>query len=58
MLLKRPPANAGDSSSIPGSGRPPGGGNGTHSSVLAWESPWTEKPGGPQSMWWKKSHVT
>ena len=22
----------------------------THSSVLAWRSPWTEEPGGPQSM--------
>ena len=23
---------------------------GTHSSILAWEIPWTEEPGGPQSM--------
>ena len=22
----------------------------THSSILAWEIPWTEEPGGPQSM--------
>ena len=22
----------------------------THSSILAWESPWTEEPGGLQSM--------
>ena len=22
----------------------------THSSILAWETPWTEKPGGLQSM--------
>ena len=22
----------------------------THSSILAWEVPWKEKPGGPQSM--------
>ena len=22
----------------------------THSSILAWKIPWTEKPGGPQSM--------
>ena len=27
-----------------------GGGNGTHSSTLAWEIPWTEEPGGLQSM--------
>ena len=23
----------------------------THSSILAWKIPWTEKPGGLQSMW-------
>ena len=22
----------------------------THSGILAWEMPWTEEPGGPQSM--------
>ena len=22
----------------------------THSCILAWETPWTEEPGGPQSM--------
>ena len=36
-------------SSIPGSGRPPGGGYTTHSSILAWRIPWTEEPGGLQS---------
>jgi len=41
----------------PGSGRPPGEGNGNHSSILAWEIPWTEEPGGlqpvgPQSWTW------
>ena len=41
---------AGDRSSIPGSGRSPGEGNATHSSILAWEIPWTEEPGGLQSM--------
>ena len=34
----------------PWSGRPLGVGNATHSSILAWESPWTEQPGGLQSM--------
>ena len=24
----------------------------THSSILAWKSPWTEEPGGGQSMGW------
>ena len=30
----------------------------THSSILAWEIPWTEKPGGLQSMGLKKSRMT
>ena len=40
-LVKNPPANAGDLSSIPGSGRSLGEGNemAIHSSVLAWEIP-------------------
>ena len=37
--------NVGDLGSFPGSGRSPGGGNATHSSILAWKIPWTEKPG-------------
>ena len=32
--------------SVPGLGRAPGGGNNTHSSILAWRIPWTEKPSG------------
>ena len=31
-------------------GRSPGGGMATHSSILAWRIPWTEDPGGLQSM--------
>ena len=23
-----------------------------HFSIPAWEIPWTEEPGGPQSTWW------
>ena len=26
----------------------------THSSILAWNIPWTEEPGGLQSMGWQK----
>ena len=26
----------------------------THSGILAWEIPWTEEPGGPQSMGWQR----
>ena len=40
QTLKSLPANAGDQGSIPGSGRSPGGGNGNHSSILAWRIPW------------------
>ena len=43
--VKASASNAGDPGSIPGSGRSPGEGNGTHSSTLAWRIPWTEKPG-------------
>ena len=30
----------------------------THSSILAWEMPWTEEPGGLQSMGYKESDTT
>ena len=36
--------------SIPRLGRSPGEGNATHCSILAWEIPWTEEPGGLQFM--------
>ena len=29
----------------------------THSSILAWEIPWTEEPGGLQSMGFQKSQT-
>ena len=41
--------NAGDLGSIPESGRSPGEGKVTHSSILAWRIPWMEKPGRLQS---------
>ena len=41
--------NAGDLSSIPGSGRSPGEGMATHSNILAWRIPWTKEPGGLRS---------
>ena len=46
---KESACNAGDSSLITGLGRSPGGGYG-NSSILAWRIPWTEEPGGLQSM--------
>ena len=52
-MVKNPPANAGDirdTGSIPGSGRTPGEGHVTHSSILVWTIPWTEEPGRLQSV--------
>ena len=56
-MVKNLPANVGDSSSIPGSGRSPGEEMATHSSILAWKIPWTEEPGGLQSMRSQKSQT-
>ena len=47
---KKSACSAGDLSSIPGSERSLEKGLVTHSSILAWSIPWTEEPGGPQSM--------
>ena len=49
LVVKNPPANAGDArdlSSIPELGRSPGEEMATCSSILVWEIPWTEEPGG------------
>ena len=48
-MVKNPPENAGDVSSIPGLGRSPEKEMTTHSSILAWRIPWTEEPGGLES---------
>ena len=44
--VKNQPANAGDASSIPGSGRSLEKGMATDCSILAWKIPQTEEPGG------------
>ena len=49
-VVKSLPADAGDEGSIPPSGRPLEKEMATHSSILSWEIPWTEEPGGLQSM--------
>ena len=52
-MIKNPPVNAGnerDACLTPESGRSPGGGHSNHYSTLAWRIPWTEEPGGLQSM--------
>ena len=54
-MVKNLTANVGDIrdvGSIPDSGQSPGGG------VLAWRNPWTEEPGGLQSMGSQVSDVT
>ena len=43
-VVKSPPANAGDMGFIPGER------NGIPLSITAWRIPWTEEPGGLQSM--------
>ena len=48
--IKASAYNAGDLGSVPGSERSPEKEMGTHSSILAWRIPWTEEPGGLQSM--------
>ena len=49
-MVKNMPANARDRGSILGQEDPLEKGMATHSSVLAWETPWTEEPGRIQSM--------
>ena len=47
---KESACSTGDLSSIPGSGRSLEKGMATHSSILAWRTPWIEEPDGLQSM--------
>ena len=47
---KESACNAGDLGLISGLEGPLEKGTVTHTSILAWRIPWTEKPGGPQSM--------
>ena len=46
--VKNQPTSAGDLALIPGLGDPLEKEMATHSSILAWEIPWTEEPGGLQ----------
>ena len=53
LLVKKLPASArdvGTGAQSLGGGDPLEEGTATHSSVLAWRIPWTEEPGGLQSM--------
>ena len=50
-VVKNLPANAENAGLIPGEEKA------THFSILAWKIPWTEKPGGLQSMGSQKSQT-
>ena len=56
--MKNPSPNAGDTGSIPGSGRSLEKEIATHSSIIAWEIPWIEEPGGLQSIGSQESDTT
>ena len=49
-MLRNLPANAGDTDLALGREDPLEEEMATHPSILAWEIPWTEEPGGLQSM--------
>ena len=49
-VVENLPANAGDTGLVPGWEDPLKEVMATHSSILAWRIPWTEEPGGLQSM--------
>ena len=53
LVVRNSAANARDMREVdlvPGSGRPLEEGMATHSNILLWRIPWTEEPGGLQSM--------
>ena len=57
LVVKTSPANTGDArdeGSIPGSGRSPGEGNGNPLQYSCLGIPWTEEPGGLQSMGYQR----
>ena len=60
LVVKNPPGNAGDirdAGLIPGSGRSPGGGLGNPLQYSCWRIPWTEEPGGLQSIGSQKNQI-
>ena len=56
-VVKNPPVNEGDMVQSLGQEDPLERGMATHSSILAWETPWTEKAGGLQSRGSQKSRT-
>ena len=58
LEAKESACNAGEQGSIPGSGRSPGEGMATHSSIFVWRILWTDQPGGLQSRGFKEPGIT
>ena len=61
LVVKNSPANAGDlkdAGSVPGSGRSCGGEHGNPLLYSCLENPWTEEPGGLQSVGLQESDTT
>ena len=56
-MLKSLPANVGNMSSIPESGRSPGEKMATHSDIIAWEIPWMKESGRLQFMGSQRSRT-
>ena len=57
-VSKESACSAGDRGSIPGLGRSLAKEMASHSSIFAWRVPWTEEPGGLQSMGLQESDMT
>ena len=57
-MLNNPPAKTGDAGSILGWEDTLEEEMATHSSISAWEIPWTEEPGGLYSPWGHKESDT
>ena len=61
LVVKKPPTNAGDVRDmglIPGSGRSPAGEYDHPLQYSCLENPWTEEPGGLQSIWSRMTEET
>ena len=50
LVVRNPSTSAGNTDLISELERPSEEGNGNHSNILAWAIPWTEEPGGLQSI--------
>jgi len=50
LVVKNPPPSVGDTSSVPGWGRSPGGGNGNSLQYSCWENPMD------RGTWWVTVH--